>query len=383
MTPFKTILIVDDQADSLLVLEDLLHRQFNVITATNGEEALNLLHEKAHQIDLVLLDIMMPVMDGLQTCQIIKATMTLQDIPVLFITSSDSDADEAYALSLGAEDLIHKPYSPSVVLARVNNHLQLAEARNRERNYSRQLEQEVQQRTEEIVNQSNELVRQNYRLLAAQQATITAFCTLAEVRDNETGNHILRTQNYVLALAQKLQFHARFRAELSDKNIDLMFKSAPLHDIGKVAIPDQVLLKPGKLDEAEWAIMKRHCEYGYDAISKAAEVLEEGSGGDFLRYAREIAYSHHERWDGGGYPQGLQGDAIPLSARLMAVADVYDALISKRVYKESFTHEKAIGIIEQGIGAHFDPDIARAMLDIEHEFHDIAMQYNDVDFAFS
>ena len=379
MSQSKTILVVDDQADSRLILEDLLTPEFCVKSASDGQQALDMLQQDPSRIDLILMDIQMPVMDGLEACKIIKATMNLMDIPLLFITSSESDADEAYALSLGAEDLIHKPYSEAVVLARVNNNLQLAEARRREHEYAEKLEQEVEQRTEEVVAKSNELVRQNNRLLASQQATITAFCTLAEVRDNETGNHILRTQNYVLALAQRLQNHPRFRDELTDHNIDLLYRSAPLHDIGKVAIPDRILLKPGKLDAEEWKIMQRHSEYGAKAIARAEHDLSEGGGGSFLRYAREIALSHHERWDGGGYPQGLKGDDIPLSARLMAVADVYDALISKRVYKDSFSHEKAVGIIREEAGSHFDPDIVQPMLDIEQEFRQIAIRFNDVE----
>ena len=381
MTSKKTILTVDDQPDSLLVLDDLLSQQFNVIPASNGQQALDILNASPDSIDLILLDIMMPVMDGLETCKIIKATLGLQDIPLLFITSSESDADEAYALSLGAEDLIHKPYSAPVVLARVANHLQLAQARQRERDYAKRLEQEVELRTEEIVNKSNQLVRQNRRLQTAQQATITAFCSLVEVRDNETGNHILRTQNFVLALAQHLQNHPRFAQELSDANIDLLYKSAPLHDIGKVAIPDRILLKPGKLDAEEWRLMQRHCEYGRDAIARAKDVFAEGQGGEFLRYALDIAYCHHEHWDGNGYPQQLKGEEIPLSARLMAIADVYDALISKRVYKNSCTHEKSIAIIKEGSGSQFDPDLVQGMLDIEQEFHAIAMQYNDAEIA--
>ncbi len=377
MTQRPQLLIVDDQPDSLLILEDLLTPEYAVITASNGQQALDILQQNGQQIDLILMDIMMPVMNGMDACKIIKATRGLQDIPLLFITSSESEADETHALSLGAEDLIHKPYSTAVVLARVNNHLQLSAARKRERRYSQQLEKEVLQRTQEIVAKSDELVRQKNRLMAAKQATITAFCALAEVRDNETGNHILRTQNYVLALAKKLQNHPRFCHELSNHNLDLLYQSAPLHDIGKVAIPDAVLLKPGKLNKEEWIIMRRHCEFGRDVIAKTENVLTQDSGSAFLLYAREIAWSHHEHWDGAGYPQGLKGDEIPISARLMAIADVYDALISKRVYKAPFPHEKAIDIIREGSNNHFDPDITEAMLAIEQEFHDISMQYHD------
>jgi putative two-component system response regulator len=208
-----------------------------------------------------------------------------------------------------------------------------------------------------------------------QGATITALCTLAEMRDNETGNHIRRTQNYVRTLARRLRNHPRFAAQLDEETIELLYKSAPLHDVGKVAIPDAILLKPGKLEAEEWLVMKRHTEYGRDAIVQAESDL--GETASFLRYAREIAWGHHEKWDGSGYPQGIAGDAIPLSARLMAVADVYDALISKRVYKAAFPHEQAIAMIAEGRGTHFDPDMADALADVAPEFNDIATSFRD------
>jgi hypothetical protein len=184
------------------------------------------------------------------------------------------------------------------------------------------------------VRQAQELTRRDHQLIAAQGAIIGALCTLAEMRDNETGNHIRRTQSYVRALAERLRPHPRFKIELNDDSIRSLYISAPLHDIGKVGIPDAILRKPGRLTPREWEVMQRHAEYGRDAIERAA--LELGEEGVFLRYAREIAHGHHERWDGTGYPLGLAGDAIPVSARLMAVADVYDALISRRVYKPPF-----------------------------------------------
>jgi putative two-component system response regulator len=238
------------------------------------------------------------------------------------------------------------------------------------------LEQLVAARTQRIVAQSQELTHRSQQLVAAQSATIAAFCSLAEVRDNETGNHILRTQNYARALAEKLQQHPRFEQELTDENIYLIYKSAPLHDIGKVAIPDSILLKPDKLTPAEWDIMRRHCEYGLNAISRAEQDLG-GEEDSFLHYAREVAYTHHERWDGAGYPTGLRGDEIPVSGRLMAVADVYDALISKRVYKPAFPHEQAVEIIVKSSASHFDPDIVQAMLEVENDFKVIARRYRD------
>jgi len=375
MEPSAHILIVDDQPDNLLILEDLLGGHYTVHAAPDGQRALAYL-EGGGRPDLILLDVMMPGIDGFEVCRRVKAAPGLQDIPLLFLTSLESAADEEHGLSLGAEDFIHKPFSPPVVLARVRNHLKLAQASRFLRDRNEDLERLVAERTREIVRQAEELMHREQEVVASQGATITAFCALAEARDNETGNHIRRTQNYVRALAERLRDHPRFRHELNDETIALLFRSAPLHDVGKVAIPDHILLKPGKLDAEEWEIMKRHAIYGRDAIAQAERELGE-QGGSFLRYAREIAYGHHEKWDGSGYPQGLRGNAIPLSARLMAVADVYDALISRRPYKEPFPHEQAIAMILDGRGKHFDPDVADALQGLAEPFREIARQFSD------
>jgi putative two-component system response regulator len=297
-------------------------------------------------------------------------------VPVIFLTSLDSHTDEAYAFSLGAEDFIHKPLSLPVVLARVRTHLLLSQTRNALQKQNRNLERLVSERTQQIQEQSNELVRRSEQVIAAQSATISAFCSLVEARDNETGNHIRRTQHYVLALCEHLTGHPRFSSELTKQNIQLIFKSAPLHDIGKVAIPDSILHKPGRLDADEWAVMQRHAEFGAAAIAAA-----QGSVGDddasFLEYARQIALTHHERWDGSGYPRQLAGDAIPLAGRLMAVADVYDALISRRVYKPAFSHDEAVLLMRGEKGRHFDPDILECMLTIAPRFKDIASSFAD------
>ena len=200
-----------------------------------------------------------------------------------------------------------------------------------------------------------------------------AMASLAETRDNETGGHIRRTQTYVKALAERLQFHTHFAALLTEENIDLLYKSAPLHDIGKVGIPDSILLKPGALTAEEFETMKQHTTLGLDAIVQAENQC--GMRVDFLQFAKQIAYSHHERWDGKGYPQGLAGEAIPLPARLMAIADVYDALINKRVYKPPFSHEEAVAIMAAGRGTQFDPEVLDAFIDIEGVFRTIAARF--------
>ena len=369
------VLVVDDQPDNLLILEDMLGEEHAVHTADSGREALAWV-EGGEPVDLVLLDVMMPDLDGFEVCRRLKANAAVRDIPVIFLTTLQSADDEERGLSLGAEDFIHKPFSPAVVIARVRNHLALSRASRLLRSRNEDLEIAVAERTRRMLAQSEELMRRKLELIAAQDATITAFCALAEARDYETGNHIRRTQHYVRTLAERVREHPRFRDELTDEAIQLLFKSAPLHDIGKVAVPDAVLLKPGKLDRDEWEVMKRHTVFGRDAILQAEESLPPDAD-SFLKTAREIAYGHHERWDGSGYPEGLAGDAIPLSARIMAVADVYDALISKRVYKSAFGHEEAVELIMRDRGTHFDPDLADAFHDIRADFRAIAERFSD------
>lgn len=363
-----TILCVDDEPANLFILNDILGQDYRLLSADNGEEALATL-ASGQQVDLVLLDIVMPRLSGFQVCRAIKSDPRSRDVPVLFISSLGEATDEAHGLSLGAEDFIHKPFSAPVISARVKNHLQLAAARRDLKIRNDDLEAQVAERTREIKLRSEQA-------LAAQSAAVVALCALAEARDNETGNHIRRTQHYVKALAEHLRDRPGHREVLDDQTIDLLFRSAPLHDVGKVAIPDAVLCKPGPLDEAEWQIMRRHTEHGYQVIVQAE--LELGQGEEsFLRFAREIAHCHHEKWDGSGYPRGLAGADIPLSARLMAVADVYDALISKRVYKPAYSHDRAVEIIAKGRGGHFDPVILDAFVAIAGTFRAIAHRFQD------
>jgi len=356
-----TILVVDDTPDNLSLMTGLLKDLYKVKIANNGERALKVAMTGTPP-DIILLDIMMPVMDGYETCRHLKENQATKDIPVIFLTAKAEIEDEMKGFELGAVDYITKPISPPVVLARVNTHLQLKKMRDYLKDQNVFLEAEVQRRTQEVV--------------AVQEVTILAMASLAETRDNDTGNHIRRTQFYVKALSQKLRSHPRFSYFLDDeKTIDLLFKSAPLHDIGKVGIPDHILLKPGRFTDEEFEIMKTHPALGRDAIIAAEQRL--GLDLPFLSFAKEIAYSHQEKWDGTGYPEGLSGDDIPISGRLMAVADVYDALICRRVYKEGMPHEKALGIIREGGGTHFDPDIVEAFTEIADEFIQIAKRYED------
>ncbi len=359
--PRPTILAVDDTADNLTLLTGLLKDTYRVKVANSGERALKIAEDS--RPDLILLDVMMPGIDGYEVCGRLKSDARTRDIPVIFLTAKTEVEDEKRGLDLGAVDYITKPFSPPIVLARVKTQLVLKAAADFLRDKNAFLEAEVARRTQEIQ--------------AIQDVTILAMASLAETRDNDTGNHIRRTQFYVRALAEKLKDHPRFAAVLSAHTIEVLFKSAPLHDIGKVGIPDRILLKPGRYEPHEFEIMKTHTTLGRDAIEHAERRL--GIKVEFLTCAKEIAYAHQEKWDGSGYPLGLAGDAIPLSARLMAVGDVYDALISRRVYKAAMPHEKAVRIIQEGRGTHFDPDITDAFLSLVDEFRAIAERFSDSD----
>jgi putative two-component system response regulator len=259
-------------------------------------------------------------------------------------------------------DYVTKPFEPLEVQARVRTHLALTQARQELARQNEILESKVLERTRELV--------------VTQEAIIEAMACLAEYRDPETGGHIKRTKNYMRLLAATLRDHPRFRHFLTDEAIELLYKSAPLHDIGKVGVRDDILLKPGRLTEAELTVMRRHPIYGREAIQAASQKLGPNS---FLELAEEIAYTHQERYDGSGYPQGLAGDAIPIPGRLMDIADVYDALISRRVYKEPCTHAQAVGIILEGRGSHFDPDMVDAFMTVQEAMRQIALDFADHD----
>ncbi|MEI7997446.1 MAG: two-component system response regulator [Methylococcaceae bacterium] len=357
-----TILVIDDTPDNLNLMSGLLKDEYKVKVANNGARGFKIAQGDPPP-DLILLDIMMPGMDGYEVCERLKHEPCSRDIPVIFLTSKVEVKDEQHGLELGAVDYITKPVSPPIVLARIKNHLALKTVADFLRNQNAFLEKEVQKRTEEV--------------MALQDVTILVVTSLAETRDLETVNHIRRTQFYVKALAEKLSQHPRFAEVLTEREIQIIYKSAPLHDIGKVGICDQILLKPGRFSPEEFEIMKTHTTLGHDAIEHAEQQL--GIKVGFLRIAKEIALSHQEKWDGSGYPQGLAGDAIPVSARLMAVADVYDALISRRVYKDSMPHEDALKIMREGRGTHFDPDMLDAFLEIHETMRAIAERFVDED----
>ncbi|HZV67424.1 MAG TPA: two-component system response regulator [Telluria sp.] len=357
-----TILIVDDTPGNIDLMCAVLEREYRTKVAVSGPRALDIATGDTTP-DLILLDIMMPGMSGYDVCLALKAHPATRDIPVIFVTAMGDVSDEQKGLAMGAADYLTKPISAPIMLARIKTQLALKRVHDFLRDQNQFLETEIALRTRDIS--------------ALQDVTIHTMAALAETRDSETGNHIRRTSHYVKALAQELRTHPRFGYFLSDKNIELLYKSAPLHDIGKVGVPDRILLKPGRFEPHEMEIMKTHTTLGRDALLSAEREL--GITVDFLKYAKEIAYSHQEKWDGSGYPEGLAGEAIPISARLMALADVYDALISRRAYKEGMSHEAAAAIIIEGRGAHFDPDIVDAFLTIQQQFVAIARRYADTD----
>lgn len=352
------ILIVYDVPENLSVLGELLQPTYRVRAANSGARALQIANSPPPP-DLILLDVMMPGMDGYQVLRELRNNATTRDIPVIFVTAMDGTDDEEKGLDLGAVDYITKPIRPAIVLARVRAQLELKRARDILSDHNAYLEQEVARRMAE-----NQLI---------QEVSIHALAHLAETRDPETGNHLRRTQEYVRTLARGLKHHPRFSHYLDERTIGQLAQSAPLHDIGKVGIPDHILLKPGKLTPEEWAIMKTHAEIGAEAIAQA--IADSARPVEFLQIAQEIARSHHEKWDGSGYPRGLAGDGIPISARLMALADVFDALICARVYKPPMPYEEAYSIIVSGSGTHFDPDVVDAFIREFDTFKRIADNY--------
>ena len=357
-----TVLLVDDVADDLSLMSNLLKPIYRVQVTNRGENGIRIA-SSGRQPDIILLDIMMPDIDGYEVCRRLKSDPATRNIPIIFLTAKSGIEDEQKGFALGAVDYITKPISPPIVMARVATHLSLKASADFLRDQNAYLETEIAKRGREMT--------------AIQDVTILSMASMAETRDSETGNHIRRTQHYVKALAEHLKPNPRFTAFLTDSNIATLFKSAPLHDIGKVAIPDRILLKPGKFTPEEFEIMKTHTTLGWAAIDNAEQRL--GIAAEFLTMAKDIALYHQEKWDGSGYPQGRSGDNIPISARLMAVADVYDALISRRVYTDGMPHEVAVSIIVDGRGKHFDPDMVDAFVDIQEQFRRIANRYADSD----
>ncbi|MCT4619193.1 MAG: two-component system response regulator [Marinisporobacter sp.] len=358
-----TVLIVDDTEVNVDILVEALGDDYEISVAMDGESALENIEMEVP--DIILLDIMMPGMDGYEVCRRIKENKATSKIPIIFLTAMTDINSKTKGFELGAVDYVTKPFEILEVKARVFTHLSLKLAKYELSKQNEILEKKVIERTKEIS--------------LTQEATIEALACLAEYRDPETGDHIKRTKNYIKILAEELKKNPKFKEFFNNETIELLYKSAPLHDIGKIGIRDNILLKNGKLTDEEFEEMKKHTIFGHDSLARASKNLGDSS---FLKCAMELARSHHEKWDGTGYPDRLVGEEIFLSGRLMAVADVYDALISKRVYKQAYSHEKAVQIILEGKGQHFDPDIIDAFMNVQEEFRKISYEYADFEEKF-
>ncbi|MFC3150982.1 HD domain-containing phosphohydrolase [Litoribrevibacter euphylliae] len=316
------ILIVDDEPDNLHVLSNLLRHKYRVKAAISSKKALEIAQEYP-QPDLILLDVVMPEIDGYTLCRYLKKMPSTKNIPIIFVTTKGSVEDEQVGLEAGAVDYITKPISPPIVQARIQTHLFIA-------NQNRLLEHKVSERTRELEQTRLQIIRRLGRA--------------AEFKDNETGFHVIR-----------MSYYSRLMAEAITKNpmwSNLIFQAAPMHDIGKIGIPDHILLKTGKLTNDEWQIMQKHPQFG-------ASILGDDDGSDLLHLAKEIALGHHEKWDGTGYPNQLKGKEIPLSARIVAIADVFDALTTARPYKDAWSVVDAVEYIEKNAGKHFDPALVK------------------------
>ena len=344
-----TVLIVDDQDINVMMLEEILKDDYKIVTANNGKEAMEKLRTSAVLPKIILLDVVMPEMNGRELFEIMKTDTAFKRIPVIFITAENDSESEL--LAAGAVDFINKPFKPDIVKLRVRNQIAL-------KNYSDSLEEMVQEKTAEATQ--------------TLENTLQGLASVIEHRDLESGEHVKRTQLFVLALCDNLILSgSKYAQEVFDLKPNIIMRSMALHDVGKIAIPDRVLLKPGRLDPEEYEIMKTHTTRGKEIIGELGDI----NSSLYLKHCEDICYGHHERWDGKGYPRQLGGTDIPLVARMAALADVYDALVCARVYKAAFPYGEAISIIKDGNGTQFDPIIADSVVRIQERFQEIAEQY--------
>lgn len=360
------ILVVDDNEMNRDLLARRLKRQgHEVLTANDGLAALGILN--SHRVDLVLLDIMMPNLDGYQVLAKMKADEYLTDLPVIMITAVDELDSAVKCIEMGADDYLTKPFNAVLLGARINASLEKHQLRKQEHKQRQQIEDLNLFLTARVRQQVAEIA-------SAQIGAIFAMSKLAESRDPETGEHLDRMREYCRLLAQDLSKQPRYSTYIDKAYIENIYSASPLHDIGKVGVPDAILAKPGKLTDEEWVVMRTHPVIGAETLR---EVDREHPGNAFIQTGIEIAAAHHEKWDGSGYPHGLSGEDIPLSARILALGDVYDALTSKRCYKEAMPHQKAVEIIKEGEGKHFDPEIISAFFRINEEFIKVREYFQD------
>jgi putative two-component system response regulator len=355
----KVIIIVDDEVTNLAIGKNNLASKFDVFAAPSGKKLFHLLQKVNPAV--ILLDIEMPEMNGFEVIQILKSSEKTSHIPVIFLTGKIDPESEAKGLSLGAVDYITKPFSRELLIQRIDLHITIGMQKDELMNYNRNLEAEVSRKTKAV--------------LELQNVILKTIAELVECRDSDTGGHIERTQIYLSMLVDFLVEHGAYEDVLSSWDISLFLMSSQLHDLGKIAIKDDILRKPGKLTPEEFHEMKKHASFGAEFIQR---IQSRAAESEFLYFAGALAGSHHEKWNGSGYPNGLKGDEIPLPGRLMAIVDVYDALTNQRPYKEAFTHETAIEIIREGNGIHFDPVICDIFLAHEKEFKNIAASKPDI-----
>jgi len=365
-----TLLVLDDTEQNLAVLSGILHSAYHVRSASSGEMALNAALDEPRP-DLILINLTQSEMQGYEVFQRLQENVQTHDIPVIFITSPSGPQNEVVGLEHSDVDYISSPFNATMVLARVRTRLALKHARDCLAQQNDWLEREV--------------ARSMGEDLLIQDINVRALACLAEARDNDIGLHLMRTQAYVDLLARQLKDHPRFRQALHGHHLDLIVKAVPLHDIGKIGVPDAILQKPGCLTPHEFEIMKMHPGMGAAAIKRVTEQVrsnldprianQASKAFDFFHHASEISLGHHEKWDGSGYPDGLVGDATPVSARLMALADAFDALISHRIYKPAMRFEQTCQIIQEGRASHFDPDIVDAFMAVQDRFAAMSVRY--------
>lgn len=343
------LLIVDDVDLNRIILEEILTDDYEIEQAADGIEAISKLFNNDYKPSAVLLDIMMPEMDGFEVLQIMKSNPITHDIPVIFITAADANTNESKGLAAGAAEYIEKPFNPEVVKLRVQNQIEL-------KLYREELEEQVREKVTELVS--------------LRETMLETMATIIEYRNLESGQHVKRTSILCKILIHHLLTKPKYYSELVKLDYDIIIKAVPLHDVGKIGIPDSILLKPSQLTPEEFDVIKTHSKIGSEIIDSLLINEDE----PYLHHCRDICRYHHERWDGKGYPDGLGGTDIPLSARILAIVDVYDALISPRVYKPAFSHEDAINIIKAGAGTQFDPDLVDALMEIEQDFKNIVVE---------
>ena len=351
----KTLFLVDDDMTNLTVGKKALSSYYNVFTLNSGAVMLEMLENI--QPDLILLDVNMPEMDGYEAIKLLKANEKTAPIPVIFLTALNNEEMELKGFSFGATDYIAKPFSTPLLLKRIEVHLLVETQKQELLFFNKNLTRLVEEKTRTIVKLKN--------------AILSTLAELVEYRDEMTGVHILRTQRYIKVLMDAMKNYGVYADEVSKLDEELVLQSCQLHDVGKIAIRDSVLLKPGKLTPDEFELIKTHTTFGEKVM---INLKEKTNDSNFVEYARIFAIAHHEHWDGNGYPKGLKGEDIPLLGRIMAIADVYDALVTDRPYKKAFPHEKAVKIIIEGRGGHFDPVLADLFKKINHEFEQIAAE---------